>query len=345
MTILYKKDSKGKIREIRFSTEENILVQEAGLLNGKLVRNERVCTEKNQGRANATTAEEQAILEMESKITQKLKEAYFKTIEEAEETKVIMPMLAKTADLRKISYPVLVQPKLDGMRMVSTSAAKLSRKNTPIETLAHIETSWIGDHILDGEVYAHGRTFQENMRLIKKYRQGETEEVQYHVYDMPSIDASFKERHDTLKAFIGERDGIVLVEAYEAQNEVEVMAYHAQFIDEGYEGTMIRLLDDTSYEFNKRSKSLLKLKDFIDEAYEIVDVVASEKRPSEGVVVCKMPNGSIFRCGMKLSLKERETFLIEGDEHIGKMAEVRFFEFSDDGIPRFPVYHGTRLDK
>ena len=120
---------------------------------------------------------------------------------------------------------------------------------------------------------------------------------------------------------------------------------YTQFIDDGYEGTMIRLMDDTRYEFNKRSKSLLKLKDFIDEVYEIVDVVPSDRKPLEGVVLCKMADGKIFKCGMKLSIEERKSFLLEKDEHIGKMAEVRFFEYSDDGIPRFPVYHGTRLDK
>ena len=29
----------------------------------------------------------------------------------------------------------------------------------------------------------------------------------------------------------------------------------------------------------------------------------------------------------------------------GKMAEIRFFEYTDDGLPRFPVFYGVRLDK
>lgn len=345
MTVLYKKDSKGKIREIRFSTNGDTLIQEAGLLNGKLVKNERICHEKNEGRSNATTAEEQAVIEMKSKIAQKLKESYFNTVEEAESTKVIMPMLAKTVDLATLIYPVIVQPKLDGMRMMTTSAGKLSRKNTPIETLEHIDTSWLKDNILDGEVYAHGKTFQENMRLIKKYRATETEEVKYHVYDMPNVDMPFQNRHEVLRRLVKGRNDIILVEAYIVETEAELLGYHAQFIEGGYEGTMVRLMDNVSYEFNKRSKTLLKLKDFIDEVYEIVDVVPSDKRPEEGVAVCKMSDGKIFRCGMKLTLEARKAFLNERSEHIGKMAEVRFFEFTDDGVPRFPVFHGVRLDK
>jgi hypothetical protein len=32
-------------------------------------------------------------------------------------------------------------------------------------------------------------------------------------------------------------------------------------------------------------------------------------------------------------------------EYIGQTAEVRFFEYTDGGIPRFPVCVGFRLDK
>ena len=184
---LFKKDSKGKIRVIKFSTDDNILIQESGILDGKMVTNERVCKAKNTGKSNATTASEQALLEMESKITEKLKGEYFKSIEEAENEIVIMPMLAVSAVLDKIVYPVIVQPKLDGMRMIASKEKKLSRKNTPIDTLAHIDTSWLEDNLLDGEVYLHGASFQENMRLIKKFREGETTRLIYHVCDLPSF--------------------------------------------------------------------------------------------------------------------------------------------------------------
>jgi hypothetical protein len=32
------------------------------------------------------------------------------------------------------------------------------------------------------------------------------------------------------------------------------------------------------------------------------------------------------------------------EEYIGQKAEVRFFEYTDGGIPRFPICHGFRLD-
>ena len=48
---------------------------------------------------------------------------------------------------------------------------------------------------------------------------------------------------------------------------------------------------------------------------------------------------------MKFSHKEREEMLTNKSDYIGMIAEIRFFEYTDDGIPRFPVCYGFRLDK
>ena len=48
---------------------------------------------------------------------------------------------------------------------------------------------------------------------------------------------------------------------------------------------------------------------------------------------------------MKYSHEEREDFLTNKKKYIGKPAEIRFFEYTDAGIPRFPVMVGIRLDK
>ena len=46
-----------------------------------------------------------------------------------------------------------------------------------------------------------------------------------------------------------------------------------------------------------------------------------------------------------MSHQEKEEMLSNKDEYIGKTAEIRYFEESEDGIPRFPVMVGIRLDK
>ena len=48
---------------------------------------------------------------------------------------------------------------------------------------------------------------------------------------------------------------------------------------------------------------------------------------------------------MKFSHAEREEILKNKNRYIGQTGEIRFFEFTDDGVPRFPVCVGFRLDK
>ena len=138
---IYKLDSKGKVRYLKLYTEGSFVVQESGLLDSpNAVVNKSECVAKNIGKVNETTPEQQAILEMESKWIAKLKEGYFETVEEAVGQEVVLPMLAKefSKEEHKISYPVYIQPKLDGMRCLSINKRLISRKNKPIYTMKHV---------------------------------------------------------------------------------------------------------------------------------------------------------------------------------------------------------------
>ena len=137
-------------------------------------------------------------------------------------------------------------------------------------------------------------------------------------------------------------DSIKLAETFEVNSKEELIEYHKKFLEEGYEGSIIRHSEE-GYAVNKRSSSLLKFKDFQDIACEIIDVIPSEKRPTHGIFVCEH-NGVTFGCGMKFPHKFREEVLINKEDYIGSIAEIRFFEYTDDGAPRFPVCVGIRLD-
>lgn len=345
MTELYKLDSEKRLRILKIWTEGNQIIQESGLIDGKLARNESTCVGKNTGKTNGTTAEEQAISEMESKITKKLKKEYFRTIEEAKTAVVILPMLAKKYkdEKRKIKFPCYAQPKLDGMRCLGKDDYMNSRDNGEIETMDHIMAELAGmEEYLDGEIYCHGLSFQENMKLVKKKRP-ESINVRFRVYDMISADP-FIERYQRLAEIVKGLKFVELVPTYIINNEEDLKKYHIQFLAEGYEGTMVRW-GEAGYEMNKRSSHLLKYKDFLDEACEVIDVIPFEKWPDQGKVVCIQKDGQTFECGMKFSHSERREILANKEEYIGQTAEVRFFEYTDKGVPRFPVCHGFRLDK
>jgi len=353
--ILYKKDSKDKIRSLEITTKDNLVVQVSGLLDGKKVTTKSECIGKNIGKSNETTPEEQAILEAESKYKKKLDEGYFKTRDEAENEVVVLPMLAKDykKESKKIDWEkdVYVQPKLDGMRCLAIikngQVTFMSRKGKEITTLDHIKEDLIGleDQVLDGECYAHGLTFQENMKLIKKYRDGETEKVKFHNYDIIS-DCSFTIRNIKLQTLHDSNsfNHIVPVDTQVIDDENQLKTKQSEYIGLGYEGSIVRHGDE-SYKLNGRSSSLLKYKDFIDLACEIVDVKPSEKRPTQGNFTCKLKDGRTFSTGMRFSHEERENILTNKTDYIGKTAEVRFFEYTDENLPRFPVTIGLRIDK
>jgi len=340
---LYKKDSKGKIRVTIFNTDKQYLHMHSGLLNGKLKETILECTPKNVGRSNETTAEQQAKIELQSRVKKKIDEGYFHNLKEAEESIVVLPMLAKTCKLLNLQYPVIISPKLDGMRAMFNKGQFKSRKNKLIDTVGHIKLEQLEHWYLDGELYSHGDNFQTQMKLIKKYRKGETERIKFHIYDVyiPDSKLSYVERHSLLLEVSGSNFEVVPYEI--VNNEQELKDAHSKYIRQGYEGSMIRI-NDIPYELNKRSNSLLKYKDFYDITALVIDVVPNKQSPTQGTVVCEL-NGNTFKCGMKMSHEDREELLQNKDKYIGLTAEVRFFEYSDTGVPRFPICHGFRLDK
>ena len=351
---IYKRDSKGKIRFLTIFTDSATIHQDSGVEGGENpVRHSSVSKAKNVGRANETTPEQQADLEAASKIETKMTTGYFETVDEAKTNEVLLPMLAKEykKESKKIDWTkgVYVQPKLDGIRALGQKGKQMiSRKGKSIDTMSHIEKSLnvliIAD-CCDGELYKHGASFQENVKLIKKYRGPETEEVKYHVYDMLLPNLKFSERNILVNAFLKNVPNIEIVPTYKITSEKELKEYHKKFLAEGYEGTIIRHGDD-GYAINKRDSQLLKYKDFLDLAAEIVDIVPSDKNPKQAVVHCKMlKDDRTFGCGMKFSHKEREDILSNRESYLGKTAEIRFFEYTDDGLPRFPVCVGFREDK
>lgn len=359
MLKLYKQDSKGRLRIWKGWTNGPAYLLATGLIDGKMNESKPVvCISKNVGRSNATTPEQQATFELNSKYAKKLDEGYYKTEKEASNNKTILPMLAYKYEEGKINWETnggYVSRKLDGHRMLahcSNSGVKLiTRKGKEYTTLNHIETdlqnvySTYGECWLDGEVYVHGQTFQENTKLIKKYRKGETDKLTYQVYDIVLADKDVSNRELKLnKIFkLNTFTHVVHVDQYFIESEEEMKKRFSEFIAEGYEGIMIKE-PSYGYQIDKRSNGLLKYKEFLDAEFEVVNVIPAPRRTTHGVVVLKHEDGREFQANLKGSWEEREELLTNKSNYIGKWATIVYFEETDSGLPRFPVLHGFRYD-
>lgn len=361
-TTLYKKDSRGKIRFWTIWSEGTEVKQEYGLLDtDSPTTSVKKATAKNVGKSNETTPEEQAQLEVARAIEKKLDMAYFRTPYKARNNKIILPMRAKNYEQhkRKIDWSsenVFVQPKLDGMRCLAINDDSgfrlISRQNKEIKNMDHIKedislcVDMDGDFIIDGELYCHDLSFQEIMKRIKKYRSGESERIKFWMYDFHDKDNRFAMRYLKLSSLNWGHIPYIHCKktpTYRINSELDLMGYHSKFIVAGYEGSMLRH-GAKGYKNNGRCDQLLKVKDFIDICLPVKDVVAGDQRPEEGFFLFENDAGT-FTTGMRYTHEQRVEFLLNKEDIIGRMEEIRFFEYTDDGIPRFPVSIGQRLDK
>ena len=182
LPILYHRGKSGKLHQWRVWTQDDVIFSEAGQVDGKKILSQKKATPKNIGRANATTANEQAVIEMNAMHKFKRDRKYALTQKDAKEID-LQPMLAQSFEKRKgkISYPLDVQPKLDGVRGLcmweDERIVLLSRGNKEWNVVTHIikelEDNLPKGYMLDGEIFIKGVGFQTLAFL------GETFATQY----------------------------------------------------------------------------------------------------------------------------------------------------------------------
>ena len=348
---IYKKTKTGAIQEWTIEISDNKHRSHSGQIGGKVTTNSWTFVYgKNAGKANFTTDNEQALKEAIAKRTKKLESGYFEDINNIDTKQYFEPMLAaKWEDCRaKIEYPIYSQPKLDGIRCILTKEGMFSRNGKPIVSAPHIFESM--KHLFDanpnltfdGELYADkfANDFNKIVSLVRKSKPTQSDldtcknVIKYHIYDLPSNNGTFVERMDELKT-IELSDACVLVVTDWLLSEDEVMEFYGKYVDEGYEGQMLRT--NGLYE-NKRSKTLLKHKTFVDEEYTILDICEGEgKRTGTcGYMVFETKEGKRFHSSVKGTFQYTTKVFENKDTLIGKEATIKYFNLTPDGIPRFP---------
>lgn len=364
--ILYKRTTDGAIQTWRLESEGDSYRTHSGQLNGKLVISSwKKALPKNVGKKNETTGEQQALAEVKAEYKKRLELNYTANVDDIDNIFFFSPMLAKSYTDYPPTFrdPVWSQPKLDGIRCIATAKGLFSRKGKRIFACPHVSEalepvfSLYPDAILDGELYSHSlkEDFNTLVSLIKRAKPSaddiiaSSKVIQYHVYDIPS-EATFQSRYDNLVNAVVTRaipNGVVqLVDTDLAASQDELDNLYGSYLESGYEGQMIRF-DGPGYE-NKRTRNLLKRKEFQDQEYEIVEITAGVGNRSEvaGRVVCRLPNGGAFGAGIRGSFEYAARLLEEAELYRGGTASIRFQNLTPDSIPRFPVciavYTGER---
>lgn len=343
---LYKGEQEWNCEVVDCGLSSNIIVT-FGKTGGKMQTKYTPITKgKNIGRSNETSHYEQAVAEATSKWTKQKDKLY---LEKGETSTIfnVRPMLAHSYSdyAHKIVFPCYGQPKLDGIRCLGAAQGMFSRQGKEFKVLAHIFTSlnyWFNLYpglIFDGELYTQLINFQDIISAVKRDEVSElTSSIEYHVYDIVSS-STYTDRLNTIKN-LPDIPNVKRVQTVIIKNADEVDYYHARFVEQGYEGLMLRNMCGL-YREDKRSHDLLKVKEFQDGEFKIL--AFREDKNGHPVFTC-VHNNTEFDVKPQGNDKQRKDYLANGSSLLGKMMTVKYFSMtdSDNPVPRFPVGVGIR---
>lgn len=246
----------------------------------------------------------------------------------------VRPMLAQEYDkyAAGIKYPCIVQPKLDGVRMLASRDTAVSRLGNILKPSSDIynELQRLPNGcILDGELYLHSAGFET---VVSKVKRQDWVGLQYHVYDLVHPIHPFSVRFTTLQHFVDGMRHILPVPTALATSSSDVAERLEEYTRQGYEGLIVRSPDGV-YKEGKRSKDLLKLKKFMTAEFLVVGLQTGKN--GSVIFQCETAHGERFNAVLPGSNYHRRELAHEGN--VGKLLTVKFQGFTEQGKPRFPI--------
>jgi DNA ligase-1 len=283
-------------------------------------------------------------------------------------------MLAGKApeDLNELRYPLLVSPKLDGIRCIILDGVAMSRKLKPIPNrhVQEVLAGW-GREGMDGELMLRNGAGFNAVQSAIMCEDGKPDFV-YHVFDLVSDAMGFCARYNSLVESVLLRNTpfIDCVPHCMVHSAAEMREVEERFLAQGFEGAMIRSMHGPY----KRGRSttregyLLKLKRFEDAEATIISAVELQHNlnPAEkdalghtkrstanagkrggdtlGKLIVKRADGVEFGIGSGFTAEMRAALWEVRDTLPGLMVKFRFQAdpAAPQNAPRFPIYLGMR---
>ena len=259
--------------------------------------------------------------------------------------------------LLKWNSPVIVQPKLDGERCRATICedgySLISSELNYIFSVPHIGTQlWLlylktnrRKMELDGELYTHGASFEEIFSKVSRTKNFHplSTEIEFHVFDIIEPELA---QIDRLKALVELSKlfppSIKLVPSKIASSLDEIMRIYDSYIEDGYEGIIVRHID-APY-IRRRSIYGMKFKPKKSDIYKVTgfkEEIDKDGKPKNrlGALLCIGDDGSEFSVGSGLTGHQRESFWAVRESLTQKNVKVSYQHLtSSNGVPRFPVF-------
>lgn len=340
--LLFKKTSTGADQMWQAEIDGPKVTYTWGQVDGKKLTKVDVYDKgMNIGKANERSPSAQCELEVLAVAKKKVAKGYAPTMEE-QGTKIPLPMLAKVyKDYKhKLTKFVHISPKLDGQRgILDLQTGKLwSRTGKEIVGVPHIAEQALklklpkSVRFLDGELYLHGISFEEMSSLVRPTVniKAKANIMQYHVFDV-ILDAPYRDRLEVVRSI--NTESIIPIKSFLCENK-EADKYHADFVEAGYEGTMVRMDTESGYFVGKRTHELLKKKDFLDEEFKVIGFKHEENNNTMlGACFMMTSDKVIFKATPAVPHKQKSYIWNNQPEFKDKTATVKFQNWSSPSDP------------
>lgn len=345
------------------------LVTERGQVGGKMVTDVTNIIPKAK-----RTPLQQAIQEADQRYKLKIRKNYRPETPEGESSEklYIKPYLLKqyAKFASRIKFPSSIEPKLDGIRGImgffDGEIKFFSRRNVYFPNpIKHIIGDFMNSGLpkkdtifYDGELYIHDPKIHETeiggaLRRKPPYNSADiafTRRINYWIFDyvdLENLDLTYKERRKNLEGYFRRRPKakyIHLVPEITVNNHEEIEKEFERFLDEGYEGAVVRNLDFKYNIGGARLSDVQKITETFEEEYKIIGAEKDKYGQVSWILEYTDPKGKIgtFNStqigtqGNPVTQEYRQQLYLDRDKYIGKLATVRYKTKTKYGVPKHP---------
>lgn len=243
------------------------------------------------------------------------------------------PMLAKNWEPSANPTGWWMSEKLDGVRAIWDGSNFLTRSGKVLHA-----PDWFKQGMpalpLDGELFTGRGRFNETVSIVRSMTANWTP-VKFLVFDV-QIEGPFEHRYKVLTDTQLPMH-VRIVQQVCCSNPAHLESFERYVISQAGEGVMLRAAG-SSYQ-SRRSPDLRKLKRFHDCEATVTghEPGVGKHEGRLGALVCRLADGTEFRCGTGFTDRQRET-----PPAVGSVVTVRYFELTPAGVPRFPAFLTVR---
>jgi DNA ligase-1 len=260
----------------------------------------------------------------------------FSLLSHAQEPDVL---LLKTYDESQDVTGWLMSEKLDGMRAIWDGRTLKSRQGNNISA-----PQWFLDGLppfeIDGELWTKRGDFENIMSIVRQQTPDDRwQTISYNIFEVPNQSGGLLARLAVLEDYLAENQPtfVKIIPQTTIASPGQLKSDLEKITALGAEGLVVRK-PDVPYH-SGRSADDLKVKQYQDAECTVIAYKEGQGKYAgkTGSLQCQLLSGLAFYIGSGLSDKQREF-----PPKIGSVITFKYYGFTNNDIPRFPVFMRVR---